>query len=576
MRDSIEQFLVSTPFILGWCSLTLLYAVSWLLRLWYQRRKVMRDLSAAHKARKELRINSPESLAESFRRLEQRLKSLPVLKHAWLEFTECLIITPPDGGTAEQRENRVIRNTRPPQDYFNLQAVVEPYIHIRFYNTVPNHLTGLGILGTFVGLAAGVGLARAGLTGGSGIDEMQRALGQLLSGASLAFLTSIVGLATALLFLFAERVMIGRVAAQLDQWTAFLERNLELVTVEKVAYDQLRESKQQRRLLENFTNDLAVALASALDQKLADSIVPVLRNLVAAVEELRDRGSQASDQMLRSVLDQLGDVVAGATRSEVDSLGQTLRAATESLSTTVAALERSQGVMTTAVEEATKGMQSALGQEMETVKHQLQTFSQSLDTQLSVTVSRVAGGLEEAGRSGTAAFTAAVGRLEEAVRGLVDFHASSTAARAQLDAATSALKESIQAVSSATGTFSEVTRPLTTALTAFESAGTQIRDAGNRISQVAATFAATTQTLSESNGVLTSAWGEYRERFETVDQSLATLISQLEQFVENFAEKAGHFVTEMDQQLSKSVQTLAGAVTELDGTIDELRMDRQQ
>lgn len=576
MQESIERLLVSTEFVLVWCGVTLAYAIFWLLRLSYQRRKVMRDLASANKAREDLRIESATSFCKAYRRLEHRIKELPVLKHAWMEFAECLLIPKPDQEGAERAEQEAIKNTRSPRGYFSLQAIVEPYIHIRFYNTVPNHLTGFGILGTFVGLAAGVGLARTGLTGGADIEEMRLALGQLLSGASLAFLTSIVGLASAITFVIAERVMISRVVAQLDQWTDFLERNLQLVTVEGVAYEQLNELRNQGRLLASFTNDLAIALASALDQKLADSIVPVLRNLVAAVEELRERGSQASDQVLKSVLDQLGDVVGGATRNEVDALGQTLRAAADSLGITVDALQKSQGSLTTAVEEATKGMQSALGHEVETVRRQLETFSNGLDAQLQLTVHRVAGGLEEAGRAGTAAFSVAVGRLEEAVRGLVDFHVSSAAARAQLDAATAALQESTRAVGAATDHFSEVTRPLSTALASFEMAGTRIRDAADQIGQVATSFESTTRVLRDSTGSVSSAWAEYRERFDGVDQTLATLVTQLEQFVENFAEKAARFVAEMDQQLSKSVQSLAGAVTELDGTIEDLRTDRLQ
>ncbi|TOQ08322.1 hypothetical protein CGH04_20465, partial [Vibrio parahaemolyticus] len=68
---------------------------------------------------------------------------------------------------------------------------------MRYFNSVPNKLTGLGILGTFLGLVAGIYLASSGI-GSNNIDEAKGALSHLLDGASLAFLTSIAGLITSM------------------------------------------------------------------------------------------------------------------------------------------------------------------------------------------------------------------------------------------------------------------------------------------------------------------------------------------------------------------------------------------
>lgn len=577
--QNFAQLLVSNTFNAVWCSLTAVYAIVWLLRFRFQRAKIVRDLQAAHKARSDLKISSPRDLYENFESLSKRIERLPTLRHAWLEFDECLLRTPvpvvlPPGAPSE-RDVPPIENTRSPRDYFNLTTVVEPHIHIRFYNTVPNHLTGFGILGTFVGLAAGVGLAQTGLAG-QDFPGMQRALGLLLSGASLAFMTSIVGLLFAIVFLVSERVMMSRLVKSLDEWAEFLESNLKLVTVEGLAHRQLSEVTAQRRLLENFTTELASVLATTLNDKFSETIVPVLKDLVGAVEELRDRGTQASDQILKSVVEQLGEVVAGATRGEVDALGQTLRTAAESLTSTVASLEKSQGVMTSAVEEATQNMQRALGQELEGVQRQLESFAAGLDTHLNATVSRVAGGLEEAGKSGTVAFTAAIARLEQAVAGLVEFQASSSAARRELDSATNTLRESVAAVNDAAKGFSTIALPLRTAVQGFSDAGSHIREASARIERVGESFAEAAETIGQSGETMRQAWSEYRERFEEVDRTLGELTQQLHQFVDNFVDKASGFVSQMDQQLARSVQTLAGAVTELDGTIDDMRQDRRK
>lgn len=99
---------------------------------------------------------------------------------------------------------RRLRNTCDPAIYFCDASVVQPAIHTRFFDAVPTQLVGLGILVTFVGLAAGVGLASGSLASAEPA-EIQLALSQLLNGASLAFMTSIFGLGSALGFLLVER-----------------------------------------------------------------------------------------------------------------------------------------------------------------------------------------------------------------------------------------------------------------------------------------------------------------------------------------------------------------------------------
>ena len=63
--------------------------------------------------------------------------------------------------------------------------------------SAPSVLTGLGIIGTFLGLTIGVGSASAGLASPD-ISIARNAMSQLLEGAQLAFLTSLAGLSFAL------------------------------------------------------------------------------------------------------------------------------------------------------------------------------------------------------------------------------------------------------------------------------------------------------------------------------------------------------------------------------------------
>ena len=89
------------------------------------------------------------------------------------EFVETLILP-------ESESDDPIRNTSEVSRYLNDATIIFPRISSGYYHAVPNLLTGVGILGTFLGLAAGVGAASSGLS--SSIPTEITAALQLASG----------------------------------------------------------------------------------------------------------------------------------------------------------------------------------------------------------------------------------------------------------------------------------------------------------------------------------------------------------------------------------------------------------
>lgn len=80
-------------------------------------------------------------------------------------------------------------------DYIN-EDLVDTVMHRNELNQVPGMLTGLGILGTFIGLS--IGLEHFNTSGST--DEMTRSIEALMSGIKVAFHTSIFGMVFSLTF----------------------------------------------------------------------------------------------------------------------------------------------------------------------------------------------------------------------------------------------------------------------------------------------------------------------------------------------------------------------------------------
>jgi hypothetical protein len=102
------------------------------------------------------KIDGERGFAENFEQYDEDVSESSVLEHVWHEFGETLIKHP-------DSDPPIIRNTRSAGEYFTRGAVVGNRLNLRFYSALPNLLTGSGILGTFIGLVAGIWLASKGL-----------------------------------------------------------------------------------------------------------------------------------------------------------------------------------------------------------------------------------------------------------------------------------------------------------------------------------------------------------------------------------------------------------------------------
>ena len=319
-------FAIKPEFAGGYCVLIVIFfSFSW-LSLHRRTRRIHKTIRRLHQ---ELNgIQRKDGFVKEFERYNKQAEEAFGLP--WTEFVETLVLPEPASGDP-------IRNTGEVSWYLNDTSIIAPKIPFGFYRSVPNLLTGLGILGTFLGLAGGVGSASSGLSSGAP-GEITASLQQLLDGAALAFLTSIFGIAGSILFVLIERSTSRRLHRALDSWVEAIQSRLERVTSESVALKQLEQGRQTAEQLRRFNTDLIFALEQALEEKVAGRLSPQLDRLVEAVERLREDRSTDAGSMIDRTLGQLTDAIqerAGPQFEEmaavVANLSRTLKDSTESL-----------------------------------------------------------------------------------------------------------------------------------------------------------------------------------------------------------------------------------------------------
>ncbi len=521
--EQVQTGIVSPGFNEGWCGITLLYFLVCLLLLayraaplWFSLRRVTKPLR---------KVNGPEAFAQQFESYQQTVRSVKRLRHAWQEFAESLIL-PREG------EPLRVRNTQEPSAYFNDATVVQPIIHNRFFDTVPSHLVGLGILGTFLGLAAGVGLASSGLKA-EDPKQVQEALSTLLSGASLAFVTSIFGLGSSIVFLFLERTSVGSVHRSLDRWVSRLEACVELVTPEQIALEQLEQEKRQTKQLENFSDQLVFSLEQAFDSVAAERLAPSLEKVVHAIEGLRvdraDTNQAGIERLVREFLDKLSQ-----------STGQEM----QQIQTTLQTLGGRLTEVTESLREASRGF----GEQIAGAGAQIQASGRTTAEGLVMSIRP---------------FGEAIERFERATTGQAEL-------ATRVEGMTNGLRAAAETLLEAHRGFQASLEPSRAVAASLEATGSRLAGAVEEARRLTEQASGTANAITAEQEKISAAWQDYERRFQDVDQALLRAFEQIDLGLQAYAEKVRQFHLEIDQQMSKAIQMLAAHTAELVDAVEDL------
>ncbi|NDG54240.1 MAG: hypothetical protein EBY39_14650 [Flavobacteriia bacterium] len=122
--------------------------------------------------------------------------------------------------TYEVGGNKVYTSTDFINTFLNFDKFITAFTS-RSVISAPSILTGLGIIGTFLGLSIGVGSASSGLASPD-ISVARNAMSQLLEGAQLAFLTSLTGLLFALIIRLSFTSRSERIRLKIEEFNHLL------------------------------------------------------------------------------------------------------------------------------------------------------------------------------------------------------------------------------------------------------------------------------------------------------------------------------------------------------------------
>ena len=255
-----------------------------------------------------------DQLASRQRELTQK-----ALKHKkdeygklWREFDETLVFSP---------EGTRIFNTLDAAHFFNAGSLSKGLTDNRLLAAVPGFLTAIGVIGTFSGLT--LGLTTLTIEQNAGVDVLRQGIGNMISGASVAFMTSVWGVTLSVLFNILEKVMerytrkeISFLQNQIDYLYPRINPEQSLV---KIADYNRISTETLQGLAEKIGDRLQEVIVHTTDTirtGLEDSLNKIMAPAIRSLVDNAHQGSQkALESMLNRFLEGVGE--AGSTQRQM-------------------------------------------------------------------------------------------------------------------------------------------------------------------------------------------------------------------------------------------------------------------
>ena len=273
-----------------------------------------------------LKKYNPQNVNVYFESLSQEMENSDLIKGIWRKYQRTLISIPGKDGLEKY-------STVESESYFSVAAFTEG-MKGGLWSGLAGTFTGIGILGTFIGLTIGLAGVDTSSTG-----ALSSSISGLLGGMSTAFVTSIFGIVSAIVFGVWHSQNMKRFGDAVSRFTDALDQVFIRKSVEEILLEELAESRAQRAAMEQLSTDMAISicdhLPDVLDQlaeKMDSAMKGNLDTMLAGLSERQDKQTEQlmqissnTSSLVSGCFDQLGDVLKKGVGQEAEELGNSLK-----------------------------------------------------------------------------------------------------------------------------------------------------------------------------------------------------------------------------------------------------------
>lgn len=200
-------------------------------------------------------------------------------------------------------------------EYIN-EDNIEEEIHIHFLEQISGIMTGLGILGTFIGLAIGLSQFK-----NDGVDQMISSIAPLIDGIKVAFYTSIYGVILSLGFNLYYKFCQGRFNKSLEEFYDIFYRYVTHIPANDMANQLLHYQQSQTLAMEQFAETISVQFAKSFQQIAAPTFQQIGDTMSNLSEHMEQTLKTLSDQISNKQKESMEEIVENFITQMNMSLG---------------------------------------------------------------------------------------------------------------------------------------------------------------------------------------------------------------------------------------------------------------
>lgn len=546
-------------------ALTCLFLLGYLFKgtkVWWQLRSAVRAVQTRQKAGMS---PDPKDLGKAF-------KTEP-LRHLWQEYEDSLHEMRRAGSASTALVE--IKATVPAETMFTREVLVDSRLFDDFTRHLPGVLTGLGIIGTFAGLLAGLQNFKP-----FPIEEAVKGLGPLLLGVQHAFLVSGVAIGCAMGVVFISRLVLAYLYGLVEKLTRGIDSLYSTGAGEEYLARLVKSSEQNAastaQLKDALVEDLHKMMTNLVDRQIAaqekataalglhigeaisTAIAEPMKRVGEAMETTaRGNGEQVSnmlEDLLTGFMAKLEDTFGGQMRG----INEQMQRSMESMNAVQASLQGLLADIKQTNEHAASQMSGALEEAMkkaadnqQLLTDQMREFVQDFRRLVSEEQSKSKQVMDEAVMKVIGEVATAIAGLESVRKtaaaeevGRNDRLASQTSQllgglTTQVESLLNAVSgqvtktqrniEALEAVAlRAIDGMNQGAVTMGTAAQRFETAGNSVTGVFERTVKVAETLSSASAALQAASSAVQRGFEQYDSTRKTVDAQVATLMGLIE------------------------------------------------
>lgn len=195
-------------------------------------------------------------------------------------------------------------------DYVN-EDIVDSVMHRNQLNQVPGALTGLGILGTFIGLSLGLQSFNTGTT-----VEMTNSIEPLMNGIKVAFHTSIYGMIFSLTFNYILKRKLYEAETAVHEFASsyrkYVMPDLTNTGTNLMLEMQKQEIEAIRNMTASITDEMAAVLEpqfNSLNTLILDFAKVATREQTEALQAVTGRFIEEMNKQMNGAFTEMGEIV---------------------------------------------------------------------------------------------------------------------------------------------------------------------------------------------------------------------------------------------------------------------------